>query len=113
MGRNHHSPYLYTWPTTKIDPKKGDLRRTSPAHVALLEDLFLWSSQSSTLDSDPYFSVRNGPALYIPTPGAVSEYLKDRGASQGLDPTAISSHCLRHGAATQRTAFGQDKATIH
>ena len=101
------------WPSTKIDPKTGDLRRTSPSQAALIDDLLRWSIGSLTLESDPFFSIRHGDALRILNPSSVSSFLKALGVSQGLNPKAISSHCGRRGSATQRTAFGQDKATIH
>ena len=101
------------WATTKIDAKIGDIRRTSPAQIALIEDLFHWSSLSNCIDTDPFFSIRVGEALDILSPSTVNTYLKGTAVSQSLDPTTVSSHSLRHGAATQLTALGCTKATLH
>ena len=101
------------WPSTKINPKIGDLGRSSPILSTLLEDLFRWSARSLCLDSDPFFAIRDLDRVKTISPMALNTYLKSRGVSQGLNPDAVSSHSARRGSATQRTASGQSKETIH
>ena len=101
------------WHTTKTNPKTGDIRRTSPAQVALLEDLFAWSLMSNCTDTDPFFAIRVGPNLDILSRGTYSTYLMDFGARHSLDLTAVSSHCHRHGGASQRIAFGSTRASLN
>ena len=101
------------WATTKISAKVGDIRRTSPAQIALIEDMFNWSTSSLCNEADPYFAMRVGDALDILSPRTLDLHLKSMAVSQSLDPSTVSSHCFRHGAATQRTAHGCTTATLH
>ena len=101
------------WHTTKTTYKSGDVTRSSVAQIALLEDLFAWSLASRCLDSDPYFAIRVGPNLDIFSRDTATKYIKGFAATHSLDPSTVSNHCNRHGGATQRTALGSTKASLH
>jgi integrase len=93
------------WPTTKTVEKRGTIGARSSLELALRGDLVAYCRMCPLIRGQPFFIGLRERDL--------TEHLRSLGRYYGIPEDTISSHCLRHGRATDALASGADSTQVN